>query len=403
MTLPFESIPGGVTAPQGFLAGATYCGIKSGGRDLTVILSEVPGVVAAVFTKNKVHAAPVAVDRRHLTQSGGRARAFVVNSGNANACTGEQGLDDAEEMARLVGERFGCTTAEVLVASTGVIGVRLPIEKVRAGVQRIQLSREGGHEAALGIMTTDTRPKEIALAFDLDGHRAVIAGIAKGSGMIHPNMGTMLAFITSDAAVSPTFLAEALRRSVGRSFNMVTVDGDTSTNDTAAVLANGQAGNEPIEAGSPAAAVFQEGLDRVATYLAQEIARDGEGASKFIEVRVSGARDENDARLAARAIAGSSLTKAAVYGSDPNWGRILCAAGYSGAEVDQSRADVTVGEVALMRGGEILPFDKARASAALGGPDVLLAVDLHLGEGEAVAWGCDLTEQYVKINAEYTT
>jgi glutamate N-acetyltransferase / amino-acid N-acetyltransferase len=303
----------------------------------------------------------------------------------------------------VVGERFGCTAAEVLVASTGVIGVRLPIDKVRAGVQQIQVSREGGHEAALGIMTTDTRPKEIALAFDLDGQRVVIGGIAKGSGMIHPNMGTMLAFITSDAAVSPAFLAEALRRSVERSFNMVTVDGDTSTNDTAAVLANGQAGNAPIEAGTTAAGAFQEGLNRVTAYLAQQIARDGEGASKFVEVRVSGARNEGDARLAARAIAGSSLTKAAVYGSDPNWGRILCAAGYSGADVDQAQADVTVGEVALMRGGEILPFDKARASAALRGPDVLLAVNLHLGDGEAVAWGCDLTEQYVKINAEYTT
>jgi glutamate N-acetyltransferase / amino-acid N-acetyltransferase len=396
-------VPGGVTAPRGFQAGATYCGIKKGGRDLTVILSEVPCAAAAVFTKNKVQAAPIAVNRRHLFQTGGQARAVVVNSGNANACTGEQGECNAEEMARLVAERFECRANEVLVASTGVIGVQLPMGKVRAGVQQVSLSKDGGREAALGIMTTDLLPKETAVAVDLGGVRATVGGIAKGSGMIHPNMGTMLAFVTTDAAVAPGLLSEVVRRSAECSFNMITVDGDTSTNDTLAVLANGLAGNAPIEAGSPEAAAFQEALDCVTTYLARQIARDGEGASKLIEVRVRGARDLADARLAARAIAGSSLTKAAVYGADPNWGRILCAAGYSGADVDQNLSDVSVGEVALMRAGLILPFDQRAASAALAGPEVLIAVDLHLGAGEAVAWGCDLTEQYVKINAEYTT
>ncbi len=401
--MALREIRGGVTAARGFLAGAAYCGIKTGGRDLTILLSEVPCAAAALFTLNKVQAAPIAVNRRHLAATGGRARAVVINSGNANACTGDQGERDAEETARLVAERFGCTPAEVLVASTGVIGVPLPMEKLRRGIQEIAVSREGGHEAALGIMTTDLRPKEIAVAADLGGTQVVVAGMAKGSGMIHPNMGTMLAFLTTDAAVEPTFLAQALRRSVDRSFNMVTVDGDTSTNDTVIVLANGLAGNAPLTEASPACAQFQEALDRVAMHLAKEIARDGEGASKLIEVRVRGARDMAQARQAARAVAGSNLVKAAVYGADPNWGRILCAVGYSGAEVDERVADVTVGEVPLMRRGVILKFDRQAASAALRGTEVFISVDLHLGDGEAVAWGCDLTEQYVKINAEYTT
>ncbi len=356
-----------------------------------------------LFTLNRVQAAPIAVNRRHLAATGGRARAVVINSGNANACTGDRGERDAEETARLVGERFGCAPAEVLVASTGVIGVPLPMEKVRAGVRQVALSREGGHEAALGIMTTDLRPKEIALATELAGTPIAVGGMAKGSGMIHPNMGTMLAFLTTDAAVEPAFLAQALRRSVDRSFNMVTVDGDTSTNDTVIVLANGLAGNAPLAAESPAAAEFQEALDRVAMHLAKEIARDGEGASRLIEVRVRGACDQLQARQAARAVAASNLVKAAVYGADPNWGRILCAVGYSGAEVDERVADVAVGEVPLMRRGEILKFDRQAASAALRGAEVFISVDLRLGDGEAVAWGCDLTEQYVKINAEYTT
>ncbi|MHB1131694.1 MAG: bifunctional glutamate N-acetyltransferase/amino-acid acetyltransferase ArgJ [Chloroflexota bacterium] len=401
--MPYQRISGGVTAPRGFLAGATYCGIKSGGRDLTVILSEALCAAAAVFTRNKVQAAPVAVDRRHLTQTEGHARAVVVNSGNANACTGYDGERDAEEMSRLVAQRCGCQASEVLVASTGVIGVRLPMDKIREGLQALTLDRAGAHDAALGIMTTDTRVKEIALTFSLDGKQVTLGGIAKGSGMIHPNMGTMLAFVTTDAAIGPAVLARAVQRTADRSFNMITVDGDTSTNDTLAVLANGLAGNESIEEGSAAATAFQGALDAVTTYLAQEIARDGEGASKFIEVRVSGARSQADARLAARSIAGSNLTKSAVYGSDPNWGRILCAAGYSGADVDANLADVAVGDVELMRAGQILAFDRKQASAALAGPDVLLAVHLHLGDGEATAWGCDLTEQYVKINAEYTT
>ncbi|MDA8219240.1 MAG: bifunctional glutamate N-acetyltransferase/amino-acid acetyltransferase ArgJ [Dehalococcoidales bacterium] len=401
--MPYREISGGVTAPRGFLAGSTYCGIKSGGRDLTVLAAESACVAAAVFTKNKVQAAPIAVNRRHLAATGGHARAVVVNSGNANACTGRQGEVDAEEMARLAAEKIGCRPEEVLVASTGVIGVAMPMEKVRAGLQQVSLSKEAGHDAALGIMTTDTRAKEISLLVEAGGVELRFGGIAKGSGMIHPNMGTMLAFVTTDAAVEPAFLAAALQRSVDRSFNMISVDGDTSTNDTLIVLANGRAGNSPIAETAPLAAAFQEALDRVTMHLAREVARDGEGASKLIEVRVRGARNAEDARLAARAVAASSLVKAAVYGADPNWGRILCAAGYSGADVDGAVADVSVGEVQLMQRGDILKFDHEAASRALRHPEVHIDVNLNLGEGEALAWGCDLTEQYVKINAEYTT
>ncbi|MHB1414668.1 MAG: bifunctional ornithine acetyltransferase/N-acetylglutamate synthase, partial [Chloroflexota bacterium] len=239
--MPYHEIDGGVTAPSGFLAGSTYCGIKSGGRDLTVLAAESACVAAAVFTKNKVQAAPIAVNRRHLAATGGHARAVVVNSGNANACTGRQGEVDAEEMARLAADKIGCRPEEVLVASTGVIGVAMPMEKVRAGLQQVSLSKEAGHEAALGIMTTDTRAKEISLLVEAGGVELRFGGIAKGSGMIHPNMGTMLAFVTTDAAVEPAFLAAALQKSVDRSFNMISVDGDTSTNDTLIVLANGRA------------------------------------------------------------------------------------------------------------------------------------------------------------------
>ncbi len=401
--MSFEVVEGGVTAASGFSAGATYCGIKSGGKDLTVLYSQAPCSAAGVFTRNKVQAAPIAVNLRHLRDSKGVAHGVVVNSGNANACTARQGEENAEEMARLVAERFGCRPEQVLVASTGVIGVQMPMEKVRKGIREVEISPDGGTEAARGIMTTDLYRKELSVAFDLCGVRVTVGGMAKGSGMIHPNMGTMLAFFTTDAVIDPAFLQKLLVAVTDRTFNMVTVDGDTSTNDTAIVLANGAARNEPIREGTPAAREFEAAFYAVASHLAQAIARDGEGASKFIEVKVNGAASEADAKLAARAIAGSSLIKAAVYGSDPNWGRILCAAGYSGADVDSGKADVTVGGVSLMRDGEILKFDKEEASAAMKGEEVEIVVDLHLGDGEATAWGCDLTEQYVKINAEYTT
>ena len=398
-----EIIAGGdITSPQGFIAGATACGIKKSGLDLCVIASERPAFAAGVFTTNKVKAAPVLLCQEHLRH--GRARAVVVNSGNANACTHEQGAADALEMARLTAEKLGIAPSEVLVASTGVIGVHLPMAKVREGIGAVRLSREGGQEAAKAIMTTDTRPKTCAVRLDVGGRTVTIGGMAKGSGMIHPNMATMLAFVTTDAAVTDSgFLRACLLEAADRSFNLISVDGDTSTNDTLILLANGAAGNDPIRASTPAAAAFQDGLNCVTAELAKAVARDGEGATKLIEVRVRGAATQEDARKAARAVVCSNLVKSAVYGADPNWGRILCAAGYSGAEVDQERADIAVGHVQLMKDGQILPFDRRQASAQFAGTDVFIFVDLHLGDAEAVAWGCDLTEAYVDINAKYTT
>jgi len=281
--------------------------------------------------------------------------------------------------------------------------VQLPMEKVRAGLAAIDLSRDGGAQAAEAIMTTDLRPKERAVRLEIGGQPVNVGGMAKGSGMIHPNMATMLAFITTDAAVAPAFLQTALREATAKSFNMISVDGDTSTNDTLIALANGAAGNSPITAGTPEAALFQEALDDVAIDLAKAIARDGEGATKLIDMLVEGARSLADARTAARAVVSSSLFKAAVYGADPNWGRILCALGYSGADVDPLRADIRIGNVYLMKDGKIQTFDRSAAVAEMAGPDVFVSAHLHLGDASARAWGCDLTEGYVDINGRYTT
>ncbi len=398
-----EVISGGsISSPRGFRAGATAAGVKKAGLDLCIVASDRPALAAGVFTTNKVKAAPVYLCQEHLRD--GRARAFVVNSGNANACTHERGAADAFEMARLTAEKLGIQPTEVLVASTGVIGVHLPMEKIRAGIAAIQLSEDGGAAASRAIMTTDTRPKTCAVRVEVEGQSVTIGGMAKGAGMIHPNMATMLGFITTDAAVADaSFLQGCLREAVDNSFNMISIDGDTSTNDTLLLLANGAAGNAPLRAGTPAALAFQAAVSYVAAELAKAVARDGEGATKLIEVQVKGAASREDARKAARSVVSSNLLKAAVYGADPNWGRILCAVGYSGAAVDQERADIAIGEAQLMKGGVILPFDKKAASAQLAGPEVYIYVDLHLGDGEATAWGCDLTEQYVDINAKYTT
>jgi glutamate N-acetyltransferase/amino-acid N-acetyltransferase len=393
---------GGVTSARGFRAGAVAAGIKkTGALDLAVIWSDRPSVAAGVFTTNKVRAAPVNLSEERVRR--GIARGVVVNAGNANACTAQGGLADAREMAALTAERFGGNGDDVLVASTGVIGVRLPMDKVRAGLGRIELSETAGASVASAIMTTDTRPKQRAVTLRLGNSTVTIGGTCKGSGMIHPNMATLLAFITTDAAVDPGFLAMSLRTAADASFNLVSVDGDTSTNDSLFCLANGAAGNPPIVAGSPDAATFQAGLNAVAIELAKEIARDGEGATKLLEVQVEGAATDQEARRAARSVTASSLFKAAVYGCDPNWGRILCALGYSGAEVDPLVTDVRMGSVWLMREGQIQPFDKAEAADQMRGHNVLVYVNLHQGDGRATAWGCDLTEQYVDINGKYTT
>jgi glutamate N-acetyltransferase/amino-acid N-acetyltransferase len=395
-------VGGGVTSAQGFRAGSVAAGIKkTGAPDLCVLWSDRLAAVAGVFTTNKVRAAPVLISEERVRR--GVSHGVVVNAGNANACTAAQGLADTVEMAHLTARRFGAADDEILVASTGVIGVNLPMERIREGISRVELASDGGAAAARAIMTTDLRPKEHAVAFRLVNTSITVGGMAKGSGMIHPNMATMLSFITTDAAVDPTFLQIALREATDISFNMITVDGDTSTNDTLLAFANGAAGNPPIQTGTAAAAQFQEALNAVATELAKAVARDGEGATKLIEVAVMGAASSDDARRAARSVAASSLFKAAVYGSDPNWGRILCAIGYSGAAVDSERVDVRMGDVWLMRAGQIQAFERAAGVAQMAGPVVVVAVDLHLGSASARAWGCDLTEQYVEINGKYTT
>jgi glutamate N-acetyltransferase / amino-acid N-acetyltransferase len=397
-------VDGGLTSPRGFAAGACIGDVKGTGgkkRDIALLVSSVDAVAACTFTTNRVKAACLRVSAEHLRA--GRIRAVVANSGNANACTGEQGFADAREMAALAAERAGLHPMQVLVASTGVIGVPLPMERLQRGIMSITPHEAGGHEFAEAIMTTDTRRKEVAIEVAIGGVPCIIAGAAKGSGMIHPQMATMLAFITTDAAVRRPFLESALKRCVDSTFNMVTIDGDTSTNDMVAVLANGMAGNQPLDVDGTDAILFEEALRYVCCCLTKEIARDGEGATKLIEVAVGGAASLDDARHAAKTVAGSSLWKAAVYGKDPNWGRVLCALGYSGATFDPNALDVWLGGVHVVHEGRGVGQPRAALTAALSQDEVLVSVDLHAGGASAVAWGCDLTERYVEINASYTT
>jgi glutamate N-acetyltransferase/amino-acid N-acetyltransferase len=395
---------GTITTARGFQAGATYAGLKTYAADkldLGLLLSETPCTAAGVFTTSTIRSPSVTVSQEHLAQ--GRIRGLVVNAGIANACVGDQGYKDAQEVAVLASARLGVKRDEVLVCSTGVIGVELPMSLIRSGIAKIQVARDGGHLLARAMMTTDTRPKEAAVSFQVEGRQVQMGGVTKGSGMIHPNMATMLAFIATDAAVETRFLQAALREAADGSFNMLTVDGDTSTNDSLVVLANGMAGNQPITAGSPDAATFKEALMQLCVHLTREMARDGEGASRLMVVEVNGARNTQDARRAARTVAASSLVKSAVYGSDPNWGRVLAALGRSGAAVDENQIDLFVNGVCIMEGGKPIPFHREAVVALMRGPEVSFRLQLNLGEGQATAWGCDLTEQYVMINSAYTT
>ena len=395
---------GTVTSPRGFSAGATYSGLKkneAGVLDLGILFSEVPCVATALFTNNKIKAAPVVLSQQRLKS--GRAVAVVVNSGCANAFVGEQGVDDAAEMAELTARNLGISPKDVLVASTGVIGQRLPVELIRAGISHITLSEKGGYELAKAIMTTDTVPKETAVAVRVDGSRFIIGGVAKGSGMIHPDLATLLCFLTTDAAVDIDFLKSALRRAVGVSLNMVSIDGDTSTNDTVLIMANGLAGNETISSGSRLAGVFQQALDQVCIYLAKIIARDGEGATKLIEVTITGATSLDEAKLAARTVVSSPLVKSAVHGNDPNWGRVVAAVGRSGVEVVESKIDLYIGNICVIKGGHPLPFNREDVINVLRNVEVSISLQLNLGSGSATAWGCDLSEEYVTINSQYTT
>jgi len=401
MEAKIEFIPEGtVTSPEGFQAGATCAGIKEEAKlDLGILFSEAPCVATALFTTNKVKAAPVVLCQQRVQK--GRAIAVVVNSGCANAVTGEQGLRNAVEMAGLAAEKIGVSPEDVLVASTGVIGQQLPMKLIRAGIGQIVLSPEGGHSLAKAMMTTDTVPKEIATR--VTDSEFTIGGVTKGSGMIHPELGTMLCFLTTDAAVELDFLKLALRRAVAISFNMISIDGDTSTNDTVLIMANGLAGNKPISPDSRQASVFQQTLDQACIYLAKSMARDGEGAGKLIEVIVSGAPSVAEARSAARTIVSSSLVKTAVYGNDPNWGRIMAAVGRSGVEVVESKVDLYIGDICVLKRGRPLPFDERSVVEGLKGDEVFINLDLNLGTASATAWGCDLSEEYVTINSQYTT
>jgi glutamate N-acetyltransferase/amino-acid N-acetyltransferase len=398
----FNLIPSGsVTSASGFLAGAVCTGIKGKGElDLAILCSEVPCKAAGVFTTSQIKSASVILSQKHIAKK--RVQAVVVNSGCANACMSGQGLADALEMANLAAAKLGRSPEEVLVASTGIIGVPLPMDKIRSGIPKIKPTRRGGHDLCRAIMTTDTRPKELAVQVDSKGTKFTIGGVVKGIGMIHPNLATMLCFIATDAVVSADFLPAALQKAVDCSFNMVSIDGDTSPNDCAFLLANGLAGNELIDFDN--GDDFQEALTAVCTHLAKSMARDGEGATKLIEVMIEGAEDQTGARQAARTIAGSPLVKSAIHGNDPNWGRIVAALGRSGARVSEERLDVYLNDVCVMKQGCPTSFSKAEMVEVLSNSDnVLIRLCLNLGDGQATAWGCDLSEEYVRINSAYTT
>jgi glutamate N-acetyltransferase/amino-acid N-acetyltransferase len=393
---------GTVTSPRGFLAGATQAGIKKDRLpDLGVLYSETPCRAVGLFTTNQIKAAPVMVTQERLPSE--KTRAVVINSGCANASIGKTGLNDAVRMTELASQKLEVSSESVLVASTGVIGKRLPMEAVAAGIGQIRVSRDGGHKLARAIMTTDSVPKEAAVVVRDGESQFSIGGIAKGSGMIHPNLATLLCFLATDAAVSLDFLSHSLEEAVAVSLNMISIDGDTSPNDMVLLLANGQAENEPISEGSPLADSFQRALSELCIYLAKGIARDGEGATRLFEVTVNGASNPKAAKLAARAVVGSSLVKAAVHGSDPNWGRIMAAVGRSGVKVVESKIDLYIGNICLVKAGLPLAYDLKEVVRILSRDEVPMRLGLNQGTASATAWGCDLSEEYVTINSAYTT
>ena len=393
---------GSVTSPRGFTAAAVAAEIKYTGRtDLAVVYSKVPAQAAAVYTLNRFKAAPLQVTEQNI--SNGIAQAIVVNSGIANAGMGAEGMRLAREMSDCAAEALNIAKDDVIIASTGVIGMPLPMDKVKNGIQKVSkaLYADGGHDAAKAIMTTDTVCKEMAVQLRIDGKVVTIGAMAKGSGMIHPNMATMLGFITTDVNIDNKALQAAFKANIDDSFNMVSVDGDTSTNDMVAILANGQAGNTLLTEESPDFPAFKEALREICIAMAQKIAGDGEGATKLVECTVTGAVTKEDARLAAKAIIASSLVKTAIYGNDANWGRIACAAGYSGAQFDPDKVNIFIGDVQVAQNGMGLEFDEAKATETLKQKKVNIMVKFNIGNEEATAWGCDLTYDYVSINADY--
>ena len=403
-----EFIKGGVCAAKGFKAGGIHCGIRKNRtkRDLALIVSEKKAAAAAVYTTNLVKGAPLTVTKAHL--SDGYAKAVICNSGNANTCNAN-GIEIAEQTCELLGAELNISPKDIVVASTGVIGQPLDITPIKNGIPSLvkSLSENGSENAAEGIMTTDTKVKEIAVSFKLGGKTCKIGGIAKGSGMIHPNMATMLVFITTDCAISPEMLKKALSSDIKETFNMISIDGDTSTNDMVTVLANGMAENAEITAEGEDFNAFMKALNTVNIYLCRRIAGDGEGATKLIECKVTGAKTLETAKTVAKSVICSSLTKAAMFGSDANWGRVLCAIGYSGAEVDVNKIDVAFksqkGEIAVCKNGAGIPFSEKKAKEILLEPEIEILVELNSGEYSSCAWGCDLTYDYVKINGDYRT
>lgn len=404
-----KKIDGGVTSPKGFKAAGLYAGIKKGEKkDMAMIYSEAPCMAAGVFTTNVVKAAPVKWDYKVVHESA-FAQAVVVNSGIANACTGEEGYGYCVDMADEAGKALGIPGDSVLVASTGVIGAQLPMDIIKSGIHKLApalgSSRADAHLAAEAIMTTDTRPKEVAVEFVAGGKTVTMAGMCKGSGMIHPNMATMLCFVTTDAAISHELLQKALSTDVVDTFNMISVDGDTSTNDSVLLLANGLAENPQITEENEDYKVFCEALHEVMCGLSKKIAGDGEGATCLFEVKVEGAASKEDARILAKSVVTSSLTKAAIYGHDANWGRILCALGYSGVSFDPEKVDIwfesKAGKLKIVENGTATGYSEEEATKILSEEEVTAIADMKAGEFTAVAWGCDLTYEYVKINADY--
>jgi len=400
----YKTVPGGICAPRGFKAAGVKTGIKSLKKeDVAIICSEQVCSVAGMYTLNKMCAAPVTLTKRHF--EGGHGRAIVVNSGCANACTGDQGMQDAICMAKETATALGLLSEEVAVSSTGVIGTFLPMDKVVEGIRKAAktLSNQGHDGAMQAIMTTDTFVKEIAIEVPVGGKMIRIAGMAKGAGMIEPNMATMLGFITTDAAIEAALLKEALEDAVERSFNAITVDGDTSTNDTVLVLANGAAGNAVISTKDETYSAFAKALEYVCIYLAKLIVRDGEGATKFLEINVTGAQNFVEAKIAAKAIANSPLVKTAFFGQDPNWGRIVAAAGYSGADMDQTRVVLFIGGHKIVADGKGTGFEADALKQVMAERDIAITLDLGVGSAQATVWTCDFSYEYVRINGEYTT
>lgn len=395
---------GGTTTVKGFQAGATFAGMKSfteEKRDLGILYSEFPCTSAGVFTTNQIISPSIALTRKHTQM--GAVRAVVANSGIANTVVGEAGKKDALEVVERTAAQLDLSFEEVGFLSTGIIGVELPMALIRAALPKIQLSSSGGNAFARAIMTTDTHPKEAAISYDFGGRTVTVGGAAKGSGMIHPNMATMLCTLVTDASVDGAFLQQTIKHAADLSFNMISIDGDSSTNDTLMIMANGAAGGPAITEGSSEAALFRDAVTELCIHLAKDVVRDGEGVSKLFQVTVERARNEKDARMAARTIANSMLVKTAVHGNDPNWGRIVAALGRSGARVREEKLALYVNDVCIMEDGLPIPFFKEAVVLQMQNPDVVFRLDLNLGTATATAWGCNLSEAYVTFNSAYTT